>query len=87
MRCDSLFMVGASVQLFVNCSGGISASGPVVKVSGPLSSPADFLTLTAWVETPLLLALVLPAILVTAAGGREHPHAEGSDPGAVRRVG
>jgi hypothetical protein len=54
------------------------APGPVVHApSDFLAAPSDFLSLTAWVLGPLVLALLLPPILATAAQllATQRPHA------------
>jgi hypothetical protein len=67
VRWSSLFAVALSVVLFANCAGGASTTGPVVQASGPQVDPSNFWPLTAWVMLPLLLALIIPAALATAA--------------------
>jgi hypothetical protein len=63
MRWAGVFAIGFSVLLFTNCSGG--AGVPNTHVSAAMAAPSDFLFLTAWLMTPLLLALLLPPLLAT----------------------
>ncbi len=65
MRWAGAFAIAFSVLLFVNCSGG--AGAPNSHESAPMAAPQDFLVLTAWLMTPLLLTLLMPALLATGA--------------------
>jgi hypothetical protein len=66
VRWASLFAIGFCLLLFVNCSGNV-ASSPTAQVSNAIQDPARFWTLTAVVLTPLLLALLMPLVLTSAA--------------------
>lgn len=75
VRWASLLALGFCVLVFTNCSGGINSGGPTT--SGPISDPAEFWRLTAAVLGPLLVALLLPLILTSAAAMTvdRRPHA------------
>ena len=81
VRWGSLFAIGFSVLLFANCTGNVTPSTSA-QVSNALQDPARFWALTAGVLTPLVLALLIPPVLTSAAErlatGRPH---------AARRLG
>ncbi|MDQ2943599.1 MAG: hypothetical protein M3R21_08030 [Candidatus Dormibacteraeota bacterium] len=64
VRWGSVFAIGLSVLLFANCSGNVTFGN---ELSGPIQDPARFWKLTAWVLTPLLLALLVPPVLTFSA--------------------
>jgi hypothetical protein len=67
VRWSSLFAIGISVVLFANCSAGMSSGDTA---HGANANPSQFWSLAALVVLPLLpllLAIVLPAGLATAA--------------------
>jgi hypothetical protein len=65
LRWSALLAVGFAVLIFANCTGDLTTTpgGPQTVAA----DPADFWPLAAWLELPLLVALVLPALLATAA--------------------
>jgi hypothetical protein len=65
VRWSALLALGFAVLVFANCTGtmGTTANGPHLVAA----DPAHFWPLAAWLELPLLVALVLPALLATAA--------------------
>ena len=65
VRWSALLALGFAVLVFANCTSTLSttANGSQI-VAG---DPAHFWPLAAWLELPLLVALVLPALLATAA--------------------
>ena len=77
----SLFAIGFCLLLFTNCTGNISPS-PTAQVSNAIQDPIRFWTLAAGVLAPLLLALVLPLVLTSAA-----ERLSISRPQAARRLG
>ena len=81
VRWGSLFAIGFAVLLFANCTGNITPNTSA-QVSNALQDPAHFWSLTAGVLTPLVLALLIPPVLTSAAErlatGRPH---------AARRLG
>ena len=64
VRWTSVFAIGFAVLCFANCSSG-STSGTAG--SGAMSEPSRYLTFSAIGLLPLVIALLLPAILATAA--------------------
>jgi hypothetical protein len=64
VRWSSLFAIGISVLLFVNCSAGVTSGD---STTGATANPSQFWPLAAWVMLPLVLAIALPAGLATAA--------------------
>lgn len=66
VRWGSLFVIGFCLLLFANCTGGITSS-PTAQVSSAIQDSTRFWTLTAWVLVPLLLTLLMPSVLSTAA--------------------
>lgn len=66
VRWGSLFAIGLCLLLFANCTGNITSS-PTAQVSTAIQDPTHFWTLTAGVLAPLLLALLMPAVLTSAA--------------------
>ena len=66
VRWGSLFAIGFCLLLFANCAGNIT-SGPTAQASNAIQDPAHFWTLTAGVLAPLLLALLIPPVLTSAA--------------------
>ena len=66
VRWGSLFAIGLCLLLFANCTGNITTS-PTAQVSNAIQDPTRFWTLTAGVLAPLLLALLMPAVLTSAA--------------------
>jgi hypothetical protein len=81
VRWGSLFAIGLCLLLFANCTGNITSS-PTAQVSNAIQDPTRFWTLTAGVLAPLLLALLMPAVLTSAA----ERFATGR-PQAARRLG
>ena len=81
VRWGSLFAIGLCLLLFANCTGNVT-SGPTAQVSNAIQDPTRFWTLTAGVLAPLLLALLMPAVLTSAA----ERFATGR-PQAARRLG
>lgn len=66
VRWGSLFAIGFCLLLFANCTGNISPS-PTAQVSNAIQDPTRFWTLTAGVLAPLLVALLMPLVLTSAA--------------------
>jgi hypothetical protein len=81
VRWGSLFAIGFCLLLFANCTGNISPS-PTAQVSNAIQDPTRFWTLTAGVLAPLLLALLLPLVLTSAA-----ERLSAGRPQAARRLG
>jgi hypothetical protein len=81
VRWGSLFAIGLCLLLFANCTGNISSS-PTAQVSNAIEDPTRFWTLTAGVVAPLLVALLMPPVLISAAEqlATRRPH-------AARRLG
>ena len=80
LRWGSLFAIGFSFLLFANCSGSVT-SGPS-QLSGPMQDPTRFWELTGWVLAPMLVALLIPPMLASAA-----ERLATSRPPAARRLG
>ncbi len=66
VRGGSLFAIGFCLLLFANCTGNITSS-PTAQVSNAIQDPTRFWTLTAVVLAPLLVALLMPPVLTSAA--------------------
>jgi hypothetical protein len=79
MRWAGVFAIAFSVLLFTNCSG--AGGAPNAHVSAAMVAPNDFLFLTAWLMTPLLVALLLPPLLASGV-----QVLAGSNPTAARRL-
>jgi hypothetical protein len=81
VRWGSLFVIAFCLLLFANCTGNITP-GPTAQQSNAIQDPTRFWTLAAAVLTPLLLALLMPLVLTTAAErlAANRPH-------AARRLG
>jgi hypothetical protein len=66
VRWGSLFAIGFCLLLFSNCTANVTSSS-TAQVSNAMQDPTHFWTLTAGVLAPLLLALMMPPVLTSAA--------------------
>jgi hypothetical protein len=65
VRWSSLFAITFCLLLFSNCTANLTDS-PTAQVSSAMLDPTKFWTLTAWLMAPLVLALLMPPVLITA---------------------
>jgi hypothetical protein len=66
LRIGTVLAIGFSVLMFADCSSS-SVSGNSALFGSAMAEPGRFWSLAAWLALPMLVALTLPTVLLTAS--------------------